>query len=166
MTKPVLVAYASRYGTTAEVAEVIAATLQEQELDVEVHPAGEVEDLGRYGAVILGGGLYIGRWHRDARGFVRLFEEELRGLPLAIFALGPVTEKPEDIADSTHQLEQNLERLPVEPFAVRVFGGAFDPSKVGFPFNRFPAADVRDWDAIRAWAAQLAERLESAPALA
>jgi menaquinone-dependent protoporphyrinogen oxidase len=166
MTGPILVAYASRYGTTREVAEAIAATLREHELKVEVRPAGEVEDLGQYGAIVLGGGIYIGRWHRDARGFVRHFQRELQGLPVAVFALGPVTEKPEDITGSTRQLERNLAHLPVEPFAVRVFGGAFDPTNVGFPFNRMPAADVRDWRAIREWAAGLAERFASVPALA
>jgi menaquinone-dependent protoporphyrinogen oxidase len=167
MTGPILVAYASRYGTTREVAEAIAATLRENELKVDVRPAGEVDDLGPYGGVVLGGGIYIGRWHRDARGFVRHFEEVLRRIPVAIFALGPVTEKPEDMAGSAKQLERNLARLPVEPFAVRVFGGAFDPANAGFPFNRMPAADVRDWDAIRSWAASVAERFERAlpPAL-
>jgi hypothetical protein len=63
------------------------------------------------------------------------------------------------------QLEKNLAHLPFEPFAVRVFGGAFDPNLVGFPFNRFPAADVRDWDAIREWAVGIAERFASVPAL-
>lgn len=166
MTGPILVAYASRYGTTHEVAEAIAATLREHELNVEVLPAGEVDDLGPYGAVVLGGGIYMGRWHRDARGFVRHFEQALRGLPVAVFALGPVSEKPSDLADSIKQLERNLARLPVEPFAVHVFGGAFDPAKVGFPFNRMPAGDVRDWDAIHEWAVGLAERFASAPAFA
>jgi menaquinone-dependent protoporphyrinogen oxidase len=165
MTGPILVAYASRYGTTREVAEAIAATLREHELKVDVQPAGEVDDLGPYGAVVLGGGIYIGRWHRDARGFVRHFEDRLHDLEVAVFALGPVTEKPEDMAGSTKQLERNLVNLPVEPVAVRVFGGAFDPASVGFPFNRMPAADVRDWDAIRSWAVALAERFQLAPAL-
>jgi menaquinone-dependent protoporphyrinogen oxidase len=163
MTGPILVAYASRYGATREVAEAIAATLRERELKVEVRPAGEVDDLGSYSAVVLGGGIYIGRWHRDARGFVRHFEDALRRIQVAIFALGPVTEKPEDLADSTKQLERNLSHLPVQPVDVRVFGGAFDPANVGFPFNRMPAADVRDWEAIRTWAVGLAERFGSAP---
>jgi menaquinone-dependent protoporphyrinogen oxidase len=166
MTGPVLVAYASRYGTTAEVAAAIAATLRERELKVDVLPADVVEDLGPYGGVVLGGGIYVGRWHRDARGFVRLFEEELRRLPVAVFALGPVSDKLEDQTASEQQLQRNLKRLPVKPFEVSVFGGAFDPTKASFPLNRLPAADVRDWDVIRAWASKLAERFESVPAVA
>ena len=166
MTGPILVAYASRYGTTAEVAQSIAVTLREQGLKVELLPAEEVDDLGPYGGVVLGGGIYIGRWHRDARGFVRVFEAELRRLPVAVFALGPVTDRPNDQADSEQQLRRNLKRLPVEPFDARVFGGAFDPAKAAFPFSRMPAADVRDWEAIRAWAVTLAGRFQSVQALA
>lgn len=165
MTGTVLVAHASRFGTTREVAEAIGATLRERGLRVEVLPAGEVDDLGPYTGVVLGGGIYIGRWHRDARGFVKHFEDELRGLPVAVFALGPVSEKASDMAGSVKQLERNLGRLPIEPFAVRVFGGAFDPTKVGFPLNRLPAADVRDWEVIRSWAGGLVQRFESVPAL-
>jgi menaquinone-dependent protoporphyrinogen oxidase len=158
---PILVAYASRYGTTGEVAESIAATLRERGLRVDVRPAAEVDDLDEFGGVVLGGGIYMGRWHRDARGFARLFEEELRRLPVAVFALGPVTDKPKDQAASEEQLRRTLKRLPIEPFAVRVFGGAFDPARVGFPFNRLPAADVRNWDAIRAWALTVAKDFEA-----
>lgn len=165
MTGPILIAYASRYGTTREVAEAIAATLREHELNVEVLAAAAVDDLGPYGAVVLGGGIYMGRWHRDARGFVKHFERELRELPVAVFALGPTTQRPKDLAGSVQQLDRGLARLPIDPFAVRVFGGAFDPTKVGFPFNRIPAADVRDWDAIHDWAVELAQRFESVPAL-
>lgn len=166
MARPILVTYASRYGTTREVAEGIASTLREQYVNVDVRPAVEVDDLGPYDAVVIGGGIYMGRWHRDARGFVREFAEELSDMPVAVFALGPLTDKPEDHAASTKQLERALARLPVQPFAVRVFGGAIDPRKLHFPFNHMPAADVRDWDAIRAWAAQLAETFEVARPLA
>ena len=163
MTGPILVAHASRYGTTAEVAESIAATLRERGLRVDVQPAAEVEDLGPYSGVVLGGGIYIGRWHRDARGFVRVFEDALRQVPVAVFALGPVSDKPEDQAASEQQLRRSLRRLPIEPFEVRVFGGAFDPSRVAFPLNRLPATDVRNWESVRAWAARLAERFASVP---
>jgi menaquinone-dependent protoporphyrinogen oxidase len=166
MAGPILVAYASRYGATCEVAEAIGVALREHGLAVDVRPAADVDDISAYGGVVLGGGIYIGRWHRDARGFARHFEEELRRRPVAIFALGPVTDKPEDHAASRDQLERNLTRLPVEPFAVAVFGGAFDPAKAVFPFNHMAAADVRDWDAIRAWAEGIVEELGSVPALA
>ncbi len=166
MAGSILVAHASHYGSTREVAEAVAATLREHRLIVDVRPAAEVEDLGQYGGVVIGGGIYIGRWHRDARGFVRVFEEELRRIPVAVFALGPVGDRPEDLEASTTQLQRNLKRLPVAPVDVRVFGGAFDPARAMFPLSRMPAADVRDWNEIRAWSASLAERFEQVAALA
>jgi menaquinone-dependent protoporphyrinogen oxidase len=94
MAGPVLVTYASKYGSTREVAEAIAATLRDHLLRVVVQPSDEVDDLGEYHGVVLGGGIYMGRWHRDARRFVRHFEDDLRGVPVALFALGPVDDEP------------------------------------------------------------------------
>jgi menaquinone-dependent protoporphyrinogen oxidase len=162
MAGPILVAYASRYGSTREVAESIGATLRERLLRVDVRPVAEVEDLGEYGGVVLGGGIYMGRWHRDARRFAQRFEDELAALPVAVFALGPVDDEPEHVAGSEKQFQAALEKLPVEPFAAHLFGGAIDPRKLRFPFNHMPAADVRDWDEVRAWAEELAGRFEPA----
>ncbi len=50
----VLVAYASKRGSTAEIAEVIAATLRQEGLEVDCKRAGETGDLDAYGAVVLG----------------------------------------------------------------------------------------------------------------
>ncbi len=156
MTGAVLVAYGSRYGSTREVAEAIAATLRERAASAEVRPASEVGDLDAYAAVVLGGGLYMGRWHADARRFLRRHRKELGGLPLAAFGMGPLTDRDEDRRGSLKQLVRALSRVPdVVPVAVEVFGGVIDPTKLRFPFRHVPAADVRDWDAIRRWAQTL-----------
>ena len=64
MTLPVLVAYATKRESTHEVADAVAATLRELDHGVEVRPAAEVTSLSSYGAVVIGGALYMGRWHR------------------------------------------------------------------------------------------------------
>ncbi len=166
MTGTILVAYASRYGSTREVAESIAATLRERGLRTEVRAAAEVDDLDEYGGVVLGGGIYVGRWHRDARGFAKHFGDTLREIPVAVFALGPVDDDPEHRAGSEKQFRAALAHLTFEPVATAVFGGAVDPRRLAFPFNRMAAADVRDWAAIRVWAIQLAEVFDRSPALA
>jgi menaquinone-dependent protoporphyrinogen oxidase len=155
---PTLVAYGSRHGSTREVAEAIAATLRDRGLAVDLRPAGEVAALDGYDAVILGGALYAGRWHADARRLLR--RRELATLPVAVFALGPHTLSEEDVAGSRAQLDRVLARVPdVEPIAVAIFGGVIDPAQLRFPFSRMPASDARDWDAIRAWAASIAARI-------
>jgi menaquinone-dependent protoporphyrinogen oxidase len=164
MAGTILVTYASRYGSTREVAESIAATMRSRLLQVEVRPTAEVETLDGYAGVVLGGGIYMGRWHRDARGFARHFAEELAELPVAVFALGPVDSEPGHRAGPEKQFRAALGKLPFEPVAKALFGGAVDPRKLRFPFNHMPAADIRDWDKIRGWALQVAELYLRIPA--
>jgi menaquinone-dependent protoporphyrinogen oxidase len=164
MTDAILVAYASKYGSTREVAESIAATLRERLLRVDVRAAGGVDHLDEYSGVVLGGAIYMGRWHRDARGFAKHAADELGALPVAVFALGPVDDDPDHRAGSEKQFRAALGKLAFEPVTVHLFGGVADPGKLRFPFNHMAAADVRDWDAIRTWALEVADRFASAPA--
>jgi menaquinone-dependent protoporphyrinogen oxidase len=164
-----LVAYATRYGSTQEVAEAIGETLREQGLAAEVRPMREVRTLEGYDAVVLGAALYMYRWHKDARRFLSRQREALKGLPVAIFALGPV-KSPRDEEEwrgSRDQLDGELAKHPwLKPVAVEILGGKFDPATLRFPMNVFagsePASDNRDWAAIRAWASDLAAKLEAA----
>jgi menaquinone-dependent protoporphyrinogen oxidase len=159
----ILVAYASKHGTTREVAEEIAKTLRGHRLDVELIEAARVHDVGQYEAIVVGGGLYMGRWHADARHLLKRHRHELAQKPLAVFGMGPDSLEESKVAESRQQLERSLAALPeLEPIAVTVFGGALKPEAWRFPFSRLPAFDARDWDAIRSWADDVAERFTPA----
>jgi menaquinone-dependent protoporphyrinogen oxidase len=163
MSASVLVAYATRYGSTQEVAEAIAATLREHTLEVEVQPASEVRALDRYSAVVLGAALYSGRWHGDAIKFLKRHRTALSERTVAIFALGPRSAAEEERRGSREQLDRGLAKASwLAPVAIEVFGGVIDPAKLRFPFNRMPASDARDWTAIRAWASDLAAQFQPA----
>lgn len=156
MTRVALVAYATKNGSTREVAETIAQTLVEQGFAVETLPAEQVEGLEGYDAVVVGGSIYMGRWHREALALLEREQAALAELPLAVFALGSKTAEEPDLADCRAQLEQNLAKLPgVHPCAIAAFGGVIDPAKLHFPLNHLPASDARDWDVIRTWARAL-----------
>ena len=161
MPDPILVAYATKMQSTHEVADAVAARLRERGEDVDVRPAAEVGTLRPYGGVVLGGGLYAGRWHRDARRFLAKHREELPSLPVAVFAMGPLTLAPDDVRGAREQLDRALAKEPwLEPASVAIFGGVVDPAKLHFPLNRcMEASDARDWEAIRSWADEIAERL-------
>jgi len=73
MRPSILVAYASKKGSTAEVAAFVGKRLREHGLVADVRRAAEVEDLALYDGVVLGGSLYFGRWHDDARAFLSRF---------------------------------------------------------------------------------------------
>ncbi len=162
MERLVLVTYATKYGSTEEVARAIAETLRESGVAVELLPARNVHSLGGYCAVVLGAPLYMGRMHGDARRFLSANRSDLMKMPIALFMLGPVEKKEKDWVGARQQMEKELTNFPwLSPVAKEILGGKFDPTKIGFPFNlipalrKIPASDARDWTAIRAWASEL-----------
>jgi menaquinone-dependent protoporphyrinogen oxidase len=113
---------------------------------------------------LYGGARYMGRWHRDARAFLERHRDDLSGLPLAVFGIGPKTVAPEDVAASRAQLDRSLAKTPeLSPACVAIFGGVVDPADLRFPFNRMPASDARDWDAVRAWAIEVGNVFAAQP---
>lgn len=160
-TKSILLAYATRYGSTQEVAETIAATLREVGLDVDSWPMQEIELLDNYDAIVLGAPIYNARWHSEAHNFLSRHQEALRQRPVAIFVLGPLSTDDAAMLTSRHQLDKELEKHPwLKPVALEIFIGKLDPTKLGF-FERLrsTASNHRDWDAIRAWAKALPAHL-------
>ncbi len=157
----ILVAYATKYGSTKEVAEAVAAELRELGLDAEARAAREVRDLAGYAAVVLGGALYYFRWRADARRFLARNRKALSEMPVAVFGMGPLEDKPEDFENARGPLDKYLaKRTWLTPVAVTVFGGKLDPASLRFPDNNpamknIPASDIRDWDTVRAWADSL-----------
>jgi menaquinone-dependent protoporphyrinogen oxidase len=172
MSASVLVAYATQYGSTQQVAEAIAQILREGRLEVDIQPMREVRTLENYHAVVLGAALYIGRWHKDARRFLSRHREALTQRPVAIFALGPLhLNNEKEWQDAHRQLEKELATFAwLTPIALELFGGKIDPAKLRFPWNfllaslfkNMPINDIRDWRAIRTWASSLAAKLQPA----
>lgn len=171
MPKNVLLVYATKYGSTKEIAEAIGKTLEESGLAVDVKPVGDATSIAGYDAVVLGSALYIGKFMKDAKRFLETNQEELAKMPVAVFASGPMSAE-EDMSEVDKQLEANLALVPsIKPIATKVFIGAYDPGKLRFPdtlvaklpvspLKGAPAKDERDWDAIRAWAKEVADKLK------
>jgi len=157
----VLVAYATKYGATREVAEAVADTLTHLGVECEVCPAGDVRDLSGRSAVVLGSALYYFMLHGDAKRFLSRNRKALAGMPVALFALGPFNDTPDEMASARGTVDKYLAKTDwLSPVAVTVFGGRHDPANLRFPDNNpgmrnMPPSDARDWDAIRAWAASL-----------
>jgi menaquinone-dependent protoporphyrinogen oxidase len=162
----ILVAYGTRYGSTREVAETVAATLVEQGIDTEVKQAREVRSLDGYDAVVLGTPLYLGALHKDVRALLEKNRAALEHTPFALFALGPI--KADDGLDGSRgQLVNALAKSPVPtPTSTAVFVGAYDPARLGFrdkmlaalpasPLHGEAAHDDRDWEGIRRWSGEL-----------
>jgi menaquinone-dependent protoporphyrinogen oxidase len=167
MKPSVLVAYATKYGSTHEVAEYIAILLREGGLAVDVMAMRNVQSLEGYGAVVLGAPLYIGRWHKDAHNFLEHHRAVLEQRQVAFFTLGPTEADEESFKGVREQLEQEWARYPwLKPVATELFGGVYDPAKLRFPdsllaklpvspLHGAPKSDARDWEVIGSWASGL-----------
>jgi menaquinone-dependent protoporphyrinogen oxidase len=169
MADSILIAYATRSGSTQEVAEKIAATLRESGLTVDVKPVKQVQALDSYRAVVVGAPLYMSDWLKEARDFLSRHRATLTTVPVAVFALGPTENKEKDWTETRKQFDSVVSKYPwLTPVAADLFGGKFDPAKLTFPYNlipalrRMPVSDIRDWDAIRTWAENLAVQLQAA----
>ena len=150
----VLVTFGSKHGATAEIAGAVAETLCRCGLDAECVEAGDVDSLDGYDAVVLGSAVYMRRWRREARRFVRHFAGELAQRPFWVFSSGPIGDPAKDNADwlEPGRTIRELERLGVREHVV--FGGRSTSSGIPEQFR-----DRRDWDEIRAWARTIAAAL-------
>lgn len=163
MTSTVLVAYATRYGSTREVADAVGNRLRAASLEVDVRPVDGVDSLDGYTAVVIGAPFYIGSMLGEARKFVERNQTALGRMPVAVFALGPIS-NADDPEEARTQLDQALAKLSwLQPVATEMFVGKYDPARLRLadrliaalpasPLHGLPARDDRDWAAIAAWA--------------
>lgn len=160
----VLIGYATRYGSTHEAAEAVAAALTARGLSTQTVLLRDVTTIAGSRGVVIGAPLFMGAWHKDAHAFLRRHKTALSRTPVAVFALGPTHEPydPAEWAASQAQLDKALRRHGwLEPVAVGLFGGRYDPAYLRFPMTAVagdaPASDIRDGAKVAAWAGELAD---------
>jgi menaquinone-dependent protoporphyrinogen oxidase len=172
MSERILVAYASRAGSTAEVAEVVGQILREGGAEVDVYPVGDVHSLAGYDALVLGSAIWVGKPLPEALQFATAQQQALAGLSVAYFILCDTLREDTPANRATaHGYVTPLEQIK-QPVSLGLFAGKKDFSTV-HPLLRWllkhvvklPEGDWRDWERIRAWAAALALQLIPAEAL-
>lgn len=164
MIEKILVTYATRNGSTREVAEAIGEGLQARGSEVDVVPIAHVENIILYDAMVIGSPIRSGSWLPEAVEFVAKHRLVLRQTQVAYFVtcatLGEDT--PERHRSALSYLEPVLRAVPdVQPCDIGVFGGAYDVKKLSFPLRlmmmtkRLPQGDFRDSKTVRQWAQQI-----------
>ncbi|MBL8160777.1 MAG: flavodoxin domain-containing protein [Anaerolineae bacterium] len=168
MSQRILVAFASKYGATAEIAARIGQVLREVGLHVDVQPAETVSDLSPYTAVILGSAVYAGSWRKEAVHFLETFEDKLAQMPVWLFSSGPTGQgdpltllKGWNFPDAQKPLTDHI-----QPRDLVLFHGEINMQKLNFGEKliikglKAPVGDFRDWKAISAWTMSVADVLK------
>jgi menaquinone-dependent protoporphyrinogen oxidase len=161
----VLVTYGSKRQGTAGIADVLAAELRSRGVHTDLVAADDVPNLEGYDAVVVGGALYAGRWHRDARRFVKRFTKELRARPVFFFSSGPLDDSADDKEiPPTRQVRRLMRRVGAREH--RTFGGRLLPDAEGFPAAAMAKDHAGDWrhpGSERAWADHLVDVMAKLP---
>jgi menaquinone-dependent protoporphyrinogen oxidase len=160
MAPRILIAYASRYGSTEGIAREVARTLVETGCEAVVHRADRVHRVEPFDAVIVGAPTYFRRWLPEAEAFLRRHAYELLERPVALFSVGlPMLEQTAaHRAEALTYLQPGLTDVPnVQPVSVGAFQGALKRRDHPWPMRMLltalsaPDGDYRDWPEIRAW---------------
>ncbi|MGY0020391.1 flavodoxin domain-containing protein [Streptomyces sp. YJ-C3] len=162
----VLIAYGTKNGSTAEIARHLGEVLAKEGCAMTVCPADEVGvDVSAYDAVVLGGALYAGRWHRDARRFARRARRDLATRPVWLFSSGPLdASAPDRDIAPVRGVRRVADRIDARGHVT--FGGRLDEHARGFTARMIVRSgrggDYRSFEQVTAWAEGIARDARSA----
>lgn len=183
----VLIAYTSRFGSTSEISQEISDILKQGNVVVDLIDlrgvSGKVPNLSDYKGVIIGSGIRMGRWTKEAINFLKKNREELDQKLLGVFVSSGKAANPE-----TYDLAlENYVQTPLRKLGLlrpdvmtEAFGGVFDlsssnsysffekkmikriaRSNAGFIVKDGKMNDFRNWQLIREWATAFGDRIRT-----
>ena len=168
MENQVLVTFASKYGSTAEIAEKINRVLFEEGLHSEVKPVEQISDISQYNAIVLGSAVYFGKWFKPAATYLKNKEAELAKKDVWLFSSGPPGNEMKSLIG--WRFPKDLQNIAdrIKPSDIVVFNGSIDLNKLNsiekmaMKALKAKSSDYRDWDAIKTWAKGIATMLKKA----
>lgn len=158
----VLVAYASKHGSTRGIAEAIGARLRDRGIDADVRPVGEEDGVDTYEALVIGSAVYLGAWLKEAVAFLDRHADARIRVPTWLFSSGPTADDPMELAVSA-KVRQRLDALGARDH--HLFRGALDPRQLGLLERtairaaKSPIGDHREWLDVERWADEIAAQL-------
>ena len=160
----VLIAYGSQRGGTAGLAYMIKNALTTRGVHADVKSCEHVHDLDGYDAVIVGGAVYMGHWHRAAKHFVRRFDHALRERSVWLFSSGPLdpTASRETIppVPAVAELAHRIDAIEHVTFGGRLSGEA--PGFMARAMAKSRSGDWRDPQDVERFADRVVYRLARA----
>ena len=153
----ILVAYASRCGSTAEIARAVAEDLKHRGSAVDLRSADKVATLAGYEAVVVGSAVRFGHWLPETVEFVRAHQAGLKRIPTAFFTVLIMNTGPDVAARKARLGYLDPVHAVMKPGAEVFFAGRMEQSRLSFSERllfkvmKGHDADMRDWPAIHAW---------------
>lgn len=170
--KRILVAYASRFGTTGGVAERIGQVFCERGQTADIRHIKHIGDIESYDAAIIGSAVRSSKWLSEAIQFVQENRKTLSRMPVACFLTCLTIAKKDPGARSTAQsyMDSALQEVPeIKPVDTGLFAGVLDYGKMNFIMRAvmkskmkdkgIAEGDYRDWIRIRSWAEDVVPKL-------
>lgn len=156
--KKILVTYATRGGSTFEVAVCVAEMLCAAGASVDITYVTAVHEVQGYDAVVVGSAIRMGRWLPEAVAFVQTQRESLSHVPVAYFVVSGMLRN--DTPETRRKVRAFLDPMcrMLEPASIGLFAGKLSYTLMnGFERNiaegiSSSEGDWRNWEAIRGWA--------------
>jgi menaquinone-dependent protoporphyrinogen oxidase len=165
--KRILVTYATRAGSTAEVAAGMAEVLRTTGASVDLKPVPAVYEVSGYDAVVLGSAIRMGCLLPEAITLVRVQRSSLSHIPIAYFVMSGLLREETPAIRRKVLAALDAVRQLVEPSSIGLFAGKIDYSTMNWYDRSIAEAvsssdgDWRDWEAIGRWAREVASILTS-----
>ena len=161
----ILVTAGSKYGSTEEIGQIIAETINASKHTAELMSPDDINSLDGFDACIIGSAIYAGRWRREIRDLIDTNADRLQQLPVWLFSSGPVGNplRPEQ-QDIVH-VETIMERI--QPVEHKMFGGKIDKAKLSrvdkaiIATLNAPVGDYRSKKDIKDWAQSIIKKLDT-----
>lgn len=162
----ILICYATRYGSTAEIARIIADVLSDVGYQVTISPVSDAGNPADYDAVVIGSPLYMGKWLVEAREFVSRNRGSLTSRPVAVFSAGfTLRDRTKDHLAVVNEALGSSVKLYISPVSTGYFAGRLDPDTMSaadraiITLSGALPGDFLEPDEIRTWARELPARL-------
>jgi menaquinone-dependent protoporphyrinogen oxidase len=165
----ILVAYATKYGATAEIANKISSVLEKNGLEAEAKDINTLTDLEDFKAIVIGSAVYYGKWRKEAVRFVVDNSKKLAEKKVWIFSCGPTGEGEPLELTKGWRVPTKIEAFAdeIEPKDIALFHGKIEPSEVN-GFEKWiikrvkaPVGDYRNWKAITDWTHEIIKEMKN-----
>lgn len=158
MMKHVLVTYATRAGSTVDVAKAIGEAFEARGFAADVVPVTTDPPVAGYDAVVVGSAIRMGKWLPEAITFLEEHQAQLAAMPVALFTVHMNNRGDDDASRELREHYLDAVRPLVSPVGTAFFAGAINPERLNLidrlivRMVKAPEGDFREWETIHDWA--------------